>query len=100
MNIDFVVDECVDYTVVAALKEANYKIISIAEYHNSFSDVEVLSLAVEKDAVLITEDKDFGELVFRFQLRQAGILLIRLPAITSQLKATTIIRYIDFILMS
>jgi predicted nuclease of predicted toxin-antitoxin system len=38
----------------------------------------VLSIAVEKQALLITEDKDFGELVFRLKLPHTGVLLVRI----------------------
>lgn len=37
-----------------------------------------MSIACEKNALLITEDKDFGELVFRLQMPHKGILLIRI----------------------
>ncbi len=36
----------------------------------------VSDIATEKDAILITEDKDFGKLVFRLQLPHKGVLLI------------------------
>ena len=38
-----------------------------------------MSIAVDNHAFLLTEDKDFGELVFRFQLPHRGILLVRFP---------------------
>jgi predicted nuclease of predicted toxin-antitoxin system len=38
----------------------------------------VLSIAVSRDALLITEDKDFGELVFRLRLPHKRILLIKM----------------------
>lgn len=38
----------------------------------------VLAIAVHRDALLITEDKDFGELVFRLRLPHKGILLLRI----------------------
>lgn len=38
---------------------------------------DVLNVAVSNDALLLTEDKDFGELVFRLRLEHKGILLIR-----------------------
>ena len=44
----------------------------------SLTDKSVLNIAFEKEALLITEDKDFGELVFRLQLPHHGILLIRI----------------------
>ncbi len=37
-----------------------------------------MAIAVDKNALLLTEDKDFGELVFRLQLPHYGILLIRI----------------------
>jgi predicted nuclease of predicted toxin-antitoxin system len=52
--------------------------LSIAEDAASIRDEAVLSIAVQKDALLITEDKDFGDLVFRFQMKHHGILLIRI----------------------
>lgn len=48
------------------------------EQSPSASDAEVLAIAFKRNALLITEDKDFGELVFRFQKPHKGILLIRI----------------------
>ena len=41
-------------------------------------DSDVLSLAVEDDRILITADKDFGEMVFRERRLHKGIILLRL----------------------
>ena len=41
-------------------------------------DSEVLAIAVAEDRVLITNDRDFGELVFRLGLPHRGIILFRL----------------------
>lgn len=37
-----------------------------------------MAIAVKQNALLVTEDKDFGEMVFRFGMKHCGILLIRL----------------------
>ncbi len=50
-------------------------------------DVEVLRSAVADSAVLITADKDFGELVFRQGLINSGVLLIRLAGLAPESKA-------------
>ena len=60
----FLADEGVDFRLVTALRE-RYPVVSIAEENPSITDDEVLQLAVETDSVLLTEDKDFGEMVFR-----------------------------------
>ncbi len=78
MNPEIVADESVDFRIVTKLRDANFAVFSIAESKSSITDEEVLSIAVSKNALLITEDKDFGELVFRFQLKHRGILLLRL----------------------
>ena len=78
MNFEIVADESVDFRVVTALRIAGLTVYSIGEEIPSITDISVLSLAVEKRALLITEDKDFGELVFRLKLPHHGILLIRI----------------------
>lgn len=72
-----VADESVDFRVVTTLRDLGCEVYSICEQSPSISDTEVLEIAVAKNALLITEDKDFGELVFRLQLPHKGVLLIR-----------------------
>ena len=74
-----VADECVEYEIVLRLTQNDVSVLSIMESHSGIKDTQVLAIAVEKKAFLLTEDKDFGELVFRFQLEHEGILLVRFP---------------------
>lgn len=78
MNYQVVADESVDFRIVIRLREAGIIVYSVAEELPSITDKTVLSIAVDKKALLITEDKDFGELVFRLQMPHHGILLIRI----------------------
>ena len=73
-----VADECVDYTIVENLRHQGVDVFAIAEQDPSIADEDVLSIAVRMNAPLITEDKDFGELVFRLKLPHRGIILLRL----------------------
>lgn len=50
----------------------------IADLAPSITDNEVLALAVERGALLITNDLDFGELVYGRGARHTGVLLLRL----------------------
>jgi predicted nuclease of predicted toxin-antitoxin system len=59
----------------------------IAEISPSASDEEVLRRSVDGNAVLVTEDKDFGELVYRRVPAHTGVLLLRLEGIDNVLKA-------------
>ena len=56
------------------------------------TDNVVLKLANERGAVLVTEDKDFGELVFRQRLVHAGVILIRLAGTPAEAKGQRLAR--------
>ena len=61
------------------MRQAGHDATAIAhEYPGAIADEEVLAIAVAEDRVLITNDRDFGELVFRLSLPHRGIILFRL----------------------
>lgn len=72
-----VADESVEGPTVSALRAAGYEVLSIAEESPGIDDEEVLRIAQREEALLITADKDFGELVFRNRQQHFGVLLIR-----------------------
>ncbi len=88
--MNFVADENVDAAVVRALREAGHEVTWIAEIEPAATDEQVLNLADEQRAVLVTEDKDFGELVYRRRLATSGVLLVRLAGQPSREKAATV----------
>lgn len=47
----------------------------------------MLAAANERGCVLVTEDKDFGELVFRLRALHAGVVLILLHGLLGQQQA-------------
>ena len=53
----------------------------IAELSAGILDPEVLALARANDAVLLTADSDFGELVYRQRRAHAGVMLLRLSGL-------------------
>jgi predicted nuclease of predicted toxin-antitoxin system len=73
-----VADESVDQAIVKELINRGFIIYSILENNFGINDNNVLKIANEKAAFLITEDKDFGEITFRFHSQHYGILLIRI----------------------
>lgn len=80
----FLADESVDFRIVESLRNDEYEIKAIIEINPSISDDEVLKLANEIKAVLITEDKDFGELTYRLKRPNNGIILLRLSGVKIQ----------------
>ena len=99
MNKKILADESVDYAIVQRLRQLNIEAISVTEKYSGFSVVEVLKIARKYQCLLITEDKDFGELIFRLDLSHYGILLIRLSDLLRserlETAAITINTYID-----
>jgi predicted nuclease of predicted toxin-antitoxin system len=79
-------DESVDYRIITFLREQGFTVTAIIDNDASISDLEVLQKANEAKALLITEDKDFGELVFRLKLKHSGILLLRFFSLEVQTK--------------
>ena len=74
-----VADECVERPTVAALRDAGHSVLFIAETSPGVDDVDVLEIARREQVLLLTADKDFGELVFRNREPHFGVLLIRAP---------------------
>lgn len=75
----FLLDENADLRLRPVLLELGHDVTAIAVDHQaSISDREVLALAFTEGRILITNDRDFGELVFRQHLPHAGIIHFRL----------------------
>ena len=71
-------DESVDFGIINNLRQKGIVVVSISEDYAGIKDKEVMKLARDKKYLLITEDKDFGELTYRLKFEHCGILLIRL----------------------
>lgn len=83
----FLADESVDRQIVDALREDDYAVLYVTEMDPGISDDEVLDKAEKGSAILITADKDFGELVFRQQRITKGVVLVRLAGLLPSKKA-------------
>ena len=74
----FLVDECVGPAVARWLKKSGFDAISIFDVLTGIDDDAVLNKAFAESRILITSDKDFGEMVFNSNKQHCGILLLRL----------------------
>jgi predicted nuclease of predicted toxin-antitoxin system len=83
----FLADECVDAPVVSRLHADGHVITYVAEMAQGISDDEVLDLANSGRMMLMTGDKDFGELVFRLQRTAEGVVLIRINGVGNARKS-------------
>jgi predicted nuclease of predicted toxin-antitoxin system len=85
--MNLLIDESVDRQVVEKLRLQGHNVIYVSDMDPGISDDVVLSAANSMRALLVTADKDFGELVFRRQQINAGVLLIRLAGLLPESKA-------------
>lgn len=59
------------------MKSEKHEVFSVFEQWRGVSDDEIIEKCQNEDYILITSDKDFGEMVFRNQKVHNGIILLR-----------------------
>jgi predicted nuclease of predicted toxin-antitoxin system len=91
----FVADESCDFIVVRLLRSAGHDILAVAEISPRINDDEVLKLARDGNRILLTEDKDFGELIYSRGLKSNGVILIRFPAEARELVAPSVLDVVN-----
>jgi predicted nuclease of predicted toxin-antitoxin system len=83
----FLADENVEMDVVDRLKSLGHIAVHASELSRGRPDAAILEAASRAGQILITNDKDFGELVFRKHHRSVGVILVRLPGRTPSTRA-------------
>ncbi len=93
--MNLLADENVEQQIVEYLRRDQHDVYFIAEMEPSVDDDEVLNRANERNALLITGDKDFGEMIYRQGLIHAGVILVRLAGLLPETKGqivSTVVR--------
>jgi predicted nuclease of predicted toxin-antitoxin system len=85
--VKLVADESVDRQIVQRLREDGHEVTYVAELDPGLGDELVLRWAREARALLLTADKDFGELIFRQHQASHGVILVRLAGLPPDRKA-------------
>lgn len=74
----FLVDECTGPAVANWLRDRFHDVFSVYDEAPGLRDDEVLSKAFAEGRIVVTNDKDFGEKVFRDRSPHHGVILLRL----------------------
>ncbi|MBL8794132.1 MAG: DUF5615 family PIN-like protein [Planctomycetia bacterium] len=85
--MSIVADESVDTGIVARLRLEGHTVISIREESPGITDDKDLERAALEAAVLLSADKDFGDLVFQMARAHHGVVLLRIDGMIQQAKA-------------
>jgi predicted nuclease of predicted toxin-antitoxin system len=78
--VRFLADESCDHAVVRALRAAGHDVVLVSDVAPQSDDDVLMAVAKLADRILLTEDRDFGTLVYARGLSTAGVLYIRLRA--------------------
>ena len=74
----FLVDECTGPAVARWLRAESHEVFSVFEQARGMPDEDILEKASSENWILITNDKDFGEKVYREKQQHRGIIFLRL----------------------
>jgi len=78
MMLQFLVDESVGEKVAQFIRSEGFDTISVINEMRGASDMDIIRKAIGEDRIIVTNDRDFGELVFRFRFLPRGVILLRL----------------------
>ena len=91
----FLVDECTGPGVGRWLREEGHEVFSVYEEARGIDDTAIIKRAYAENWILITNDKDFGEKVYREKYQHRGIILLRLEDDRVANKVTALKRILD-----
>jgi len=86
----FLVDECTGPALAQWLREHGHDVFSVYEEARGMNDRDVVQKAFVENRILVTNDKDFGERIYRERYPHRGVVLLRLDDERAVVKINTI----------
>src|SRR5437764_8614200 len=85
--MNFLLDQSTDARLITRLRDLGHDALRVGrDYPPGLPDEQVLSTAISEQRILITEDRDFGELIVSKKLPHAGVIYFRLHSTALTLK--------------
>lgn len=95
MKPKFLVDECTGPQVARWLKAQGFCVYSVSDENPGVNDSKLVTKAFRERWTVITNDKDFGDLVYREKESHHGIILLRLEDERPQSKINVLQRFFE-----
>lgn len=76
----FLADESCDFAVVRALRAGGHDVVAVKDAMAGAMDEDVARFAMRENRVLLTEDRDFGRLVYALSGLTLGVIYMRFPS--------------------
>ncbi len=70
-------DENIFRALIQTLRQNGYEVFSIFEEHRGISDIFIAQLSLRPPRIILTEDKDFGNLIFEHGVEVTGVIFLR-----------------------
>jgi predicted nuclease of predicted toxin-antitoxin system len=93
--VRFLVDECTGPAVARWLRDQGHEVFSVYDEARGIDDEAIIQKAFDENWVLITNDKDFGEKVYREGRTHRGIVFLRLQDEQAANKISTLRRLLE-----
>ena len=71
------IDENIHRKIITALKEENFPLVSVQESFSGMDDTDILNLSLNPNQIVITQDSDFGELIYKNNFRAFSVIYLR-----------------------
>ena len=84
-------DESCAAPVIRALRTAGHEVVAISEISKGIPDEQVIERAFSTGSVLITEDGDFGELVYARGQPSTGVIFVKFPTGVRSAKPSAVV---------
>jgi len=91
----FLVDECTGPAVARWLRAQGHQVFSVYEQARGMADEAVIRKAFTETWILVTNDKGFGEMIYREQQPHHGVVLLRLDDERATCKIEALQRLIE-----
>lgn len=91
----FLVDECTGSGVANWLRDRAHQVYSVYDEARGISDNDVLQKAFNENWILITNDKDFGDKIYREACSHQGVIFMRLEDERTANKIETLRRLLE-----
>ena len=89
----FLANENIPLDSVHVLRRAGHHVVSISEEHAGMKDIDVLKMAVKDRSIILTFDRDYGELIFKYPKSiPEGLVYFRFSPATSEALALILLR--------
>lgn len=76
--IKLLANENFPYTSIKILRNSGFDVLAIGETYSGIRDNDVMEIAAKEERTIVTFDRDYGELVFKYGFRpQRGIVYFR-----------------------